>query len=118
MCSRFSLIASIVLFLGLGCITCLGQSPQFKVLSSKEVFIYDPNGAVSAVQAVDRSSRNVVQAVSATRVLPASSWWDVVFPSDVFTITDPAMTVDLDYSVDAKAAPSLKVSLSPKVTIT
>jgi len=117
MCSRFSWFITLVLFLGLGCTTCLGQTPQYKVLSSKEVFIVDPNGTVSAVQAVDRASRNVVLATSITQVQAGSAWWDVVFPSDVFKITDPAGNIDLEYSVDGKAAPSLQVSLSPKVTI-
>jgi len=115
---RTSLITVILLSLGLGHMKCLAQSPQYRVLSSKEAFILDPNGAIGAVQAVDRSSRKVVPAVSATRVQPASSWWDVVFDVDVFKITDPTGTVDLEYNLDGKAAPSMQVSLSPKLTIT
>ena len=87
------------------------------MLSSKEVFLYDPNGAVSNVQTVDRATGKGVQATSVTQVQPASSWWDVVFPSDVFTITNPPQNLDLDYSVGGKAASSLQVSLSLKVSI-
>jgi hypothetical protein len=114
---HFPWFLTLLLFLGLGSIPTLAQSPQYKVLSSKEVFLYDPNGAVSSVQTVDRATGKVTQAASATQVQPASSWWDVVFPSDVFTITTPAQNLDLDYSVAGKAAPSMSVSLSLKVSI-
>jgi hypothetical protein len=114
---RAGLIVLILCALGLAGPIAIAQSPQWRVLSSKEVFILDPNGTVSSVQVVDRSTQGVVSASSVTRAQNGSSWWYVVFPTDVFKITNPASTFDLLYNVDGKAAPSLDVSLSNKLSI-
>jgi hypothetical protein len=42
----------------------------------------------------------------------------VVFPSDIFKITNPATTYDVLYQVDGKPVPPFEVSLSPKLGIT
>ena len=110
-------LITILCAVGFGGPIASAQSPQYRVLSSKEVFILDPTGTVSSVQVVDRSTKVVTSASSATRTRVDSSWWDVVFPTDVFKITDPATTFDLLYDVDGKAAPSLQVSLSNKLSI-
>jgi len=103
--------------LGLGGAIAAAQSPQSRVLSSKEIFVLDPSGTVSSVQVVDRSMRTVTPATSATRVMVGSSWWDVVFPGPIFRITNPPTTYDILYNVDGKPAPPLEVSLSPKLSI-
>jgi hypothetical protein len=96
-------------------------------LSGSEIFIYDQggiansaqaSGAVSSVQVVNRSTKAVTPATSATRVLPSSSWWDVVFPGEVFKLTNPATAYDLLYNLDDKPASPLQVSVSPKLSIT
>jgi hypothetical protein len=121
------LVVAVLSVLGLGGAIAFAQSPTYKVLSSSEIFIYDQggianaaqaSGIVSSVQVVNRSTKTVTPASSATRVLPSSSWWDVVFPGEVFKITNPATPYDLLYNLDDKPAPPLQVSVSPKLSIT
>jgi hypothetical protein len=128
-----TLAAGILCAFGLGGATAVAQTPpgaaagapqppkpRYEVLSSSELFISLPSsGVVSSVQVLDRSKGTVTNASSATHVAPASSpWWDVVFPSDIFKITDPPTTYDVLYQVGGKPAPPLEVSLSPKLGIT
>jgi hypothetical protein len=115
---QVGLVVGVLSVLGLGGAIATAQSPQYKVLSSNEIFLYDQSGKVSSVQVVDRSARTVIGAIGATQVAAASSWWDVVFPGNVFKITDPASAYDILYNVDDKPAPPLPVSSSPKLSIT
>jgi hypothetical protein len=101
--------------LGFGGANAAAQSPQYKVLSSNELFVFDQSGIVSSVQVLDQSTRTITTATSATRV--GSSWWDVVFPVPVFRITDPPTTYDLLYDVNGKAAAPLQLSLTSKLNI-
>jgi hypothetical protein len=112
------LIRAFLCTLGLGGSIAAAQTPQYKVLSSNEIFIYDQSGKISSVQVVDRSARTVTLASGARRVAAASSWWDVIFPGNVFKITDPATAYEVLYNIDDKPAPPLQVSLSPKLSIT
>ena len=72
------LVTAALCALGLGRAIAAAQSPQYKVLSSDEIFIYEQSGGVSSVQVLDRSTGTVTAASGVTRV--GSSWWDVVFP--------------------------------------
>jgi hypothetical protein len=114
---RAGLLTGILCALGLGGANVAAQSPQYKVLSSNEIFIFDQSGIVSSVQVLDQSTRTITTASSATRVDPASSWWDVVFPDNVFKITGSPLTYDLLYNVDGKPAAPLQFSLSSKLSI-
>lgn len=115
---RILLITGILCAIGLDVPTAVGQSTQYRVLSSKELFISQQSGVVSSVQLLDRSKGAVTVASSVTQLpLLGTSWWDVVFASDVFKITDPATTYYLLYRVDGKPAPPLELSLSPKLSV-
>jgi hypothetical protein len=94
------------------------QAQQYRVLSSKDVFIYDPSGAVSSVQVLDQAAGTLTNANSTTRVNPASSWWDVVFPVSVFQITTPPKAIYIFYQVGGKPAAPLQVTLTPQLSIT
>lgn len=110
------LVTAALCALGLGGAIAGAQSPQYKVLSSDELFIYEQSGGVSSVQVLDRSTGTVTAASGVTRV--GSSWWDVVFAAPVFKIANPATTYDVLYNVDGKPASPLQVALSPKLSIT
>jgi hypothetical protein len=127
---RATIATGIWCALGLGGATAVAQAPpgataavapppHYEVLSSRELFISQPSGTVGSVQVLDRSKGVIAAASSVTRVGSASSpWWDVLFLTDTFKITDPAATYDVLYQVDNKPAPPLEVSLSPKLAIT
>jgi hypothetical protein len=115
---RVLLVTGVLCTFGLGGTTAIAQSPTYRVLSSKELFINQQSGVVSSVQLLDRSKGTVTTPSSVTQVpLTGSPWWDIVFADDVFKITNPATTYDVLYNVDGKSAPALEVSLSPKLSI-
>lgn len=118
MSMRVRLVIGTLYVVGLGGAIAAAQSPQAKILSNNELFVYDQGGVVSSVQVLNRATGDVTTATTWTRVDRASSWWDVVLPGGIFKIRDPATTYDILYKVDGKPAPSLQLSLSPKLAIT
>lgn len=97
---KYRVLISIGVFLAVGVAVPLqaqATAAQYRIVSSKEIFIFDPSAQVaqmSSVQAYDPVSRTTTLAdpnIAPARVQPGSSWWHVVFANDVFQITPTAV---------------------------